>query len=58
MPNLDHPQHAYDRATFEARMETLGEETVRDMLAMGEFPHSHNAVIREWLARKRNDIQR
>jgi hypothetical protein len=47
--NLDHPDLADDRAAFEARLNDLGPDTVRTMLAAGMFPTGHNVTIQEWL---------
>ena len=52
MNNLDHPELADERAEFEARLETMGVEGVRMMMASGGFPTNHNVVIFEWLAAK------
>ena len=50
--NLDHPDLTDDRAQFEARLDALGPDTVRTMLAAGMFPTGHNVTIQEWLGRQ------
>ena len=49
--NLDHDSQTEDREAFEARMDSLGVDQVRQMQAMGAFPTQHNAVINAWLGR-------